>query len=133
MIMDAPDITGEPISIRWTVDFIPKEAEDGTPDMREFNCSSVGVSKFRAVCGGEKTLADVPVEYYFDACKLTDLMGAKAIETLMKKLSGTTSQSRVGVTQRLPDVTLVYLLLARCTSQISCSVGPCRPYALECE
>merc|ERR1712188_46376 len=48
----------------------------------EFNCSCVGISKFQAVCGGEKTLADVPDEDYFDACRLTDLMGVKAIEML---------------------------------------------------
>merc|ERR1712176_1610951 len=61
------------------------DAEDGTPGateyvVGEFNCSCVGVSKFQAVCGGTKTLADVPDEDYFDACKLTDLMGQKAIE-----------------------------------------------------
>jgi hypothetical protein len=50
----------------------------------EFNCSCVGISKFQAVCGGEKTLADVPDEDYFDACELTDLMGVKAIEMLEK-------------------------------------------------
>ena len=27
----------------------------------EFNCSCVGISKFQAVCGGEKTLANVGV------------------------------------------------------------------------
>merc|ERR1711953_892371 len=63
----------------------PKDAEDGTPGktefvVGEFNCSCVGVSKFQAVCGGTKTLADVPDEDYFEACKLTDLMGMKAIE-----------------------------------------------------
>ena len=42
----------------------------------------MGVSKFQAVCGGEKTLADVPDEDYFEACKLTDLMGVKAIAKL---------------------------------------------------
>jgi len=50
----------------------------------EFNCSCVGISKFQAVCGGEKTLADVPDEDYYDACRLTDLMGVKAIEMLEK-------------------------------------------------
>ena len=49
----------------------------------EFNCSCVGISKFQAVCG-EKTLADVPDEDYFDACELTNLMGVKAIEMLDK-------------------------------------------------
>jgi len=36
------------------------------------------------VCGGDKTLADVPDEDYFDAERLTDLMGVKAIEMLAK-------------------------------------------------
>ena len=40
---------------------------------------------FQAVCGGEKTLKDVPDEDYFEACKLTDLMGIKAIEMLKAK------------------------------------------------
>ena len=37
---------------------------------------------FQAVCCGDKTLADVPDEDYFEACKLTNLMGVKAIEML---------------------------------------------------
>ena len=37
------------------------------------------------MCGGEKTLANVSDEDYFDACELTDLMGVKAIEMLSKK------------------------------------------------
>ena len=36
------------------------------------------------MCGGEKTLADVPDVDYFDASELTDLMGVKAIEMLNK-------------------------------------------------
>jgi len=39
---------------------------------------------FQAVCGGEKTLADVPDSDYYEACELTDLMGVKAIEMLTK-------------------------------------------------
>ena len=31
------------------------------------------------MCGGEKTLADVPDADYYDASELTDLMGVKAI------------------------------------------------------
>ena len=53
----------------------------------EFNCSCVGISKFQAVCGGEKTLADVPDEDYYEACRLTDLMGKKAIEMITKHKS----------------------------------------------
>jgi len=48
----------------------------------------VGISKFQAVCGGEKTLADVSDEDYYDACELTDLMGVKAIEMLKKAKGG---------------------------------------------
>merc|ERR1711920_617855 len=67
----------------------PKDAEDGTPGkteyvVGEFNCSCVGISKFQAVCGGDKSLADVPDEDYFDAVELTNLMGIKAIEMLDK-------------------------------------------------
>ena len=70
-----------------TGDFIPKDAEDGTPGkteyvVGEFNCSCVGISKFQAVCGGEKTLADVPDEDFFEASELTDLMGTQAIKML---------------------------------------------------
>merc|ERR1719454_1222625 len=54
----------------------------------EFNCSCVGISKFQAVCGGEKSLADVPDEDYYDACRLTDLMGVKAIEMITAKKAG---------------------------------------------
>ena len=76
-------------------DFAPfntQDPDDGAPGETEyvysgdgtFNCSCVGISKFQAVCGGEKTLADVSDEDYFEACKLTDLMGVKAIEMLDK-------------------------------------------------
>merc|ERR1712176_810678 len=86
-LMKVLDLKGEPLPVLWTADFIPKDAEDGTPGkteyvVGEFNCSCVGVSKFQAVCGGDKTLADVPDEDYFDAVKLTNLMGKKAIEML---------------------------------------------------
>jgi len=86
-ILKVLNLEGEPLPLLWTADFIPKDAEDGTPGVTEyvvgeFNCSCVGVSKFQAVCGGEKTLADVDDEGYFEACKLTDLMGAKAIDML---------------------------------------------------
>merc|ERR1712151_459828 len=89
-LMKVLDLKGEPLPVLWTADFIPKDAEDGTPGatefvVGEFNCSCVGVSKFQAVCGGDKTLADVPDEDYFEACKLTNLMGKKAIEMLKAK------------------------------------------------
>ena len=67
----------------------PEDPDSATVDTEyvvgEFNCSCVDVSKFQAVCGGSKTLADVPDEDYFDACQLTDLMGIKAIEMISKK------------------------------------------------
>ena len=91
-------LDGEPLPLLWTCDYIPKNPDDwekgpydrSCPDDKteytvgEFNCSCVGISKFQAVCGGEKTLADVPDEDYFEACELTDLMGIKAIEMLSK-------------------------------------------------
>jgi len=89
-LMQCMNLVGEPLPILWTADFIPKDAEDGTPGkteyvVGEFNCSCVGVSKFQAVCGGTKTLADVPDEDYWEASKLTDMMGVKAIEMLDAK------------------------------------------------
>merc|ERR1719375_1728104 len=91
-------LNGEPLPLLWTCDYIPKNPDDwekgpydrSCPDDKteytvgEFNCSCVGISKFQAVCGGEKTLADVPDDDYFDACELTNLMGIKAIEMLNK-------------------------------------------------
>ena len=95
-LLPAMDLQGEPLPLLWTADYIPKNPDSwpagpydrSCPDSQteytvgEFNCSCVGISKFQAVCGGEKTLADVPDEDYFDACRLTDLMGVKAIEML---------------------------------------------------
>jgi len=88
-------LEGEPLPLLWTCDYIPKNPEgwskaDNATDAEteyvvgEFNCSCVGISMFQAVCGGEKTLADVPDADYHEACKLTDLMGVKAIEMLAK-------------------------------------------------
>ena len=86
-------LEGEPLPLLWTADYIPKNPEGWTKAenasdaeteyvVGEFNCSCVGISMFQAVCGGDKTLADVPDEDYFEACKLTNLMGVKAIEML---------------------------------------------------
>jgi len=97
-LLPALDLAGEPLPLLWTCDYIPKNPDDwaagpydrSCPDEKteytvgEFNCSCVGISKFQAVCGGEKTLADVPDEDYYDACELTTLMGVKAIEMLAK-------------------------------------------------
>merc|ERR1711988_922864 len=86
-ILKVLSLEGEPLPLLWTADFIPKDAEDGTPGVTEyvvgeFNCSCVGVSKFQAVCGGDKTMADVDDAGYYAACELTDLMGSKAVEML---------------------------------------------------
>jgi len=92
-LLPAMGLGGEPLPLLWTCDYIPKNpegwdkkenADDATTEyvVGEFNCSCVGISMFQAVCGGEKTLADVPDADYFEACKLTDLMGVKAIEML---------------------------------------------------
>jgi len=97
-LLPSLELSGEPLPLLWTCDYIPKNPDDwakgpydrSCPDDKteytvgEFNCSCVGISKFQAVCGGEKTLADVPDDDYFDACELTDLMGIKAIEMLDK-------------------------------------------------
>jgi len=86
----ALEIEGEPLPLLWTSDFIPMDgATPGSTEyvVGEFNCSCVGISKFQAVCGGEKTLADVPDADYYDACELTDLMGKKAIE-MLKEANG---------------------------------------------
>merc|ERR1719440_297045 len=96
LLLPSLGLKGEPLPLLWTCDYIPKNPDDwaagpydrSCPDDKteytvgEFNCSCVGISKFQAVCGGEKTLADVSDEDYFDACELTDLMGVKAIEML---------------------------------------------------
>jgi len=91
-LLTALDLKGEPLPLLWTADYIPKDPENpdtATVDTEyvvgEFNCSCVGVSKFQAVCGGDKTLADVSDEDYFDACQLTDLMGVKAVEMIIEK------------------------------------------------
>jgi len=92
-LMSVLDLEGQPLPLLWTADYIPKNPEGWTKKenagaleteyvVGEFNCSCVGISKFQAVCGGEKTLADVPDEDYYDACQLTDLMGVKAIEMI---------------------------------------------------
>merc|ERR1719460_1774405 len=97
-LLPSLQLDGEPLPLLWTCDYIPKNPDDwaagpydrNCPDDKteytvgEFNCSCVGISMFQAVCGGEKTLADVSDEDYFEACKLTDLMGVKAIEMLTK-------------------------------------------------
>eukprot|EP00306_Pavlova_sp_CCMP459_P020793 CAMPEP_0185564140 /NCGR_PEP_ID=MMETSP1381-20130426/64954_1 /TAXON_ID=298111 /ORGANISM="Pavlova sp., Strain CCMP459" /LENGTH=649 /DNA_ID=CAMNT_0028178071 /DNA_START=85 /DNA_END=2035 /DNA_ORIENTATION=- len=87
-LMKALEIENDPLPILWTGDFIPVDGkEPGSTDyvVGEFNCSCVGISKFQAVCGGDKTLADVPDEDYYDASELTDLMGKTAIKFIEAK------------------------------------------------
>ena len=90
-LMKVLELEGQPLPLLWTADYIPKDPEKARNDgvdteyvVGEFNCSCVGISKFQAVCGGEKTLADISDEDYFDAWELTELMGKKAIEMLEK-------------------------------------------------
>merc|ERR1712017_573 len=93
-------VGGQPWPLLWTADFIPYDgATPGSTEyaVGEFNCSCVGVSKFQAVCGSDKTLADVSDEDYFDASKLTDLIGVKAIEMLDKKNSSSIMPIALGV------------------------------------
>jgi hypothetical protein len=108
-LMDVLDLKGEALPLLWTCDYIPKNPEgwsktENACDMEteyvvgEFNCSCVGVSMFQAVCGGDKTLADVPDADYYEACKLTDLMGIKALEML-----DTAAASKVRYNTLLPS------------------------------
>lgn len=94
-IMKVLDLEGQPLPLLWTADYIPKDPEHARTDgvdteyvVGEFNCSCVGISPFQAVCGGEKTLADVPDEDYFSASELTDLMGVKAIAMIKDHKAG---------------------------------------------
>jgi len=87
-LQKALEIENEPLPLLWTGDFIPVDgATPGSTEyvVGEFNCSCVGISKFQAVCGGEKTLKDVPRGDYFEASQLTDLMGSTALEILAEQ------------------------------------------------
>ncbi|KAJ1637983.1 hypothetical protein T492DRAFT_947154 [Pavlovales sp. CCMP2436] len=87
-LMKVLNIENDPLPLLWTGDFIPRDGDEpGTTAyvVGEFNCSCVGISKFQAVCGGEKTLADVSDEDYFESCELTDLMGVTAVKFLELK------------------------------------------------
>merc|ERR1711879_914394 len=78
------------LPILWTTDFIPKDAEAGGAGTEyvvgEFNCSCVGISKFQAKCGG--SVADVADADYADGVKLTDMIGRKAVEFVVRKKLG---------------------------------------------
>merc|ERR1712014_307855 len=75
------------LPILWTTDFIPKDPEAGGEGTEyvvgEFNCSCVGISKFQAKCGGG--VADVSDEDYADGVKLTNMIGRKAVEFVIRK------------------------------------------------
>ncbi|KAH8095824.1 hypothetical protein JL720_3156 [Aureococcus anophagefferens] len=112
-LMDVLDLKGEALPLLWTCDYIPKNPEgwsktENARDMEteyvagEFNCSCVGVSMFQAVCGGDKTLADVPDADYYEACKLTDLMGIKALEMLDTAAASRSATTRCCRRRRAP-------------------------------
>ena len=94
-LMETLGLAGEALPLLWTCDYIPKNPEgwagdgDAPPELTEyvvgeFNCSCVGVSQFQAVCGGERTLADVPDADYAAGTRLADLMGRQAIRMLVR-------------------------------------------------
>merc|ERR1711879_399998 len=89
-LMPTLDLVGEPLPVLWTADFIPKDAEAGGEGTEyvvgEFNCSCVGISKFQAKCGG--SVADVADADYADGVKLTDMIGRKAVEFVVRKKLG---------------------------------------------
>jgi hypothetical protein len=94
------------LPLLWTADFIPmdddeeEEEEEEERDeqfekeeqnkkdvnnrktktryiLGEFNCSCVGLTKFRAACGPDKDMSDVSDQDYFDGAKLCDLIGKR--------------------------------------------------------
>jgi len=89
------------LPLLWTADFIPMNDDtdddtrnttqnDAKPPEREkkkkkktryilgeFNCSCVGLTKFRAACGPDKDMSDVSDQDYFDGAELCDLIGKR--------------------------------------------------------
>ena len=90
------------LPLLWTADFIPMDDDDEEEEERderekeeqnkkdvnnrktktryilgEFNCSCVGLTKFRAACGPDKDMSDVSDQDYFDGAKLCDLIGKR--------------------------------------------------------
>jgi len=81
------------LPLLWTADFIPMDATDNDDNdddennindnnntryiLGEFNCSCVGLTKFRAACGVDKDMENVSNEDYFAGQKLCDLIGKK--------------------------------------------------------
>merc|ERR1712196_176303 len=100
-------LAGEPLPLLWTCDYIPKNPDDWE------------LGPYDRSCGGDKTLADVPDEDYFDACELTNLMGVKAIEMLDDALQSQRSDARQGERQVSSDESVTRVLLPwlhRCSS-----------------
>ena len=96
---------GEPLPLLWTADYILKNPEGQSESTNasdketeyvvgEFNCSCVGVSKFQAVCGGEKTLADISDADYWDGCALTDSWAARPSRCLTLRPSVRLTRAR---------------------------------------
>jgi len=88
------------LPLLWTADFIPMndDTDDDTSNttqndaktperekkkkktryiLGEFNCSCVGLTKFRAACGPDKDMSDVSDQDYFDGAELCDLIGKR--------------------------------------------------------
>ena len=94
------------LPLLWTADFIPMDDDDDEEEeeeerdeqfekeeqnkkdvnnrktktryiLGEFNCSCVGLTKFRAACGPDKDMSDVSDQDYFDGAKLCDLIGKR--------------------------------------------------------
>merc|ERR1712151_181374 len=89
-LMPTLGLTQDQLPILWTTDFIPKDPEAGGEGteyvVREFNCPCVGISKFQAKCGG--SVADVADDDYADGVKLTNMIGRKAVEFVVRKKLG---------------------------------------------
>jgi len=91
------------LPLLWTADFIPMDDDEEEEEehdeqfekeeqnkkdannrktktryiLGEFNCSCVGLTKFRAACGPDKDMSDVSDQDYFDGAKLCDLIGKR--------------------------------------------------------
>ena len=84
-LVPALGIEGQPLPVLWTADFIPLDGPDPGSTrfvVGEFNCSCVGLSKFGAACGPDRSLARVGEEDSREGQRLCDLIGRKAIDTL---------------------------------------------------
>jgi len=92
-VMPCLGLEGEPIPLWWTTDFINSSpegtaAKDEKWIVGEFNCSCVGISKALPACcdadHAEATYNDIPKKDASEAKRYGDLMGEKAIATLIK-------------------------------------------------